>query len=75
MTAIKKGSCEWLKETITINEGKKRLKLHNKYGWNFFNYLYTPKKALKFDTWGNFVDKFKTLLENVQEPMIKKLHG
>jgi hypothetical protein len=25
---IKRGSHEWLKETITINEGKERLKLH-----------------------------------------------
>jgi hypothetical protein len=35
MTAIKRGSHEWLKEIITINEGKERLRLHNKYGWNF----------------------------------------
>ncbi len=28
MTAIKRGSHEWLKETITINEGNERLKLH-----------------------------------------------
>ncbi len=72
---IKRGKHEWLKETITISEGKERLKLHNKYGWNFLDYLRTPRRVPKFDTWGNFVDKFKTLPENVQELIIKKLNG
>jgi hypothetical protein len=63
-----------LKETITISEGKERLKLYNKYGWNFLDDLYTPKKAPEFDTWGNFIKKFKTLLKNVQELILKKLH-
>jgi hypothetical protein len=75
MMAVKRGSCESLKKPITINEGNERLKFHNKYGWNFLDYLYTPIKAPKLDTWGNIIEKFKTLLENVQELIIKKLHG
>jgi hypothetical protein len=39
------------------------------------DYLYTPIRAPKLDTWGNFIEKFKTLHENVQELIIKKLHG
>jgi hypothetical protein len=31
--------------------------------------------ALKFNEWRNFVREFKTLLENIQELIIKKLHG
>jgi hypothetical protein len=37
--------------------------------------LYTPRRAPKLNTWGNFVEKFKTLPKNVQELIIKKLHG
>ncbi len=37
MTVVKRGSHEWFKETITISEGKERLRLHNKYGWNFLD--------------------------------------
>jgi hypothetical protein len=37
--------------------------------------LYTPRKVPKFDTWGNFVEKFKILPENVQELIKKKSHG
>jgi hypothetical protein len=48
MMIVKRETCEWLKETITISEGKERL-------------------SLELDTWGNFVEKFKTLIENVQE--------
>ncbi len=72
---VKRGNCEWFKETITIDEGKKILKFHNKYGWNFFYYLYTPRSNPELDKWGTFVEKFKRLLENVQELIIKKLHG
>jgi len=39
------------------------------------DYLYTPRKVPKLDTWGNFIKKFKTLPKNVQELIIKKLHG
>ncbi len=58
MMVVKRGSQEWLKETITINEGKERLRLHNKYGWNFLDYLHTLERAPKFDTWGNLVENF-----------------
>jgi len=75
MMTIKRGNCEWLKKTLKINEGTKRLRIHNKYGWNFLDYLYTPKRVPKLKTWGNFIEKFNTLLENVQELIIKKLHG
>jgi hypothetical protein len=75
MTVVKRGSCELLKKTITINEGNERLRLHNKYGWNFLDYLYTTIRAPKLDTWGNIIEKFKTLLENVQKLIIEKLHG
>jgi hypothetical protein len=44
MMTIKRGNCEWLKKTLKINEGTKRLRIHNKYGWNFLDYLYTPKR-------------------------------
>jgi hypothetical protein len=75
MTFVKRRSHEWFKETITISERKERIRLHNKYVWNFLDYLYTPKKVLEFDTWGNLVGKFKTLHENVEKLIIKKLHG
>jgi hypothetical protein len=35
MTVVKKGNYEWFKETITIDEGKERLRVHNRYGWIF----------------------------------------
>ncbi len=72
---IKRGNCEWFKKTITIDEGKEILRFHNRYGWNFLDYLYTPRKNSKLDKWGTFVENFKTLFENVQELIIKKLHG
>jgi hypothetical protein len=37
--------------------------------------LYTPRRNPKLDKWGTFVENFKTLLNNVQELIIKKLHG
>jgi hypothetical protein len=37
--------------------------------------LYTPRTNLEFDKWGTLVENLKTLLENVQELIIKKLHG
>jgi len=75
MTIVKRGNHEWLKEFITISETKERLRLHNKYVLNFLDYLYTPRKVSELDTWGNLVGKFKTLHENVQELIKKKLHG
>jgi hypothetical protein len=75
MTIVKIRSCEWLKETITINEGKERLRLQNNHGWNFLDYLYTPKRALELDTWGNLIENFKTLPKKVQELIKIKLHG
>jgi hypothetical protein len=51
----------------------KTLKIHNRYGWNFLDYLYTPRRNSKLDKWGTFVEKFKTSPENVQELIIKKL--
>ncbi len=68
MTTIKKGNSEQFKKTITIDERKERLRIQNRYGWNFLDYLYTPKKNPKLDKW-------ETLLGNVQELIIKKLHG
>jgi hypothetical protein len=58
MTTIKRGNCEWFKEIITINEGKERLRIHNRFGWNLLNYLYIPKRNPEFDKWGTFVEKF-----------------
>jgi hypothetical protein len=75
MTTITRGNREWFKKTVTIDERKERLKIQNKYGWNFFNYLYIARRNPKFDKWGTFVEKFKTLLKNVQELIIKKPHG
>ncbi len=64
MMAIKKGNHEWFKETITIYEGKERLRIHNRYGWNFLNYLYIRRRNPKLDKWGTFVEIFITLLKN-----------
>jgi len=75
MTIVKRGNCEWFKETIKIDEGKERLRIHNRYGWNCLDHLYTPRRNPKLDKWRTFVEKFKTLPENVQELIIKKLHG
>jgi hypothetical protein len=75
MTTVKKGNREWFKKTITIDEGKERLRIQNRYGWNFLDYLYTPRRNPELDKWETFVEKFKTLLGNVQELIIKKLHG
>jgi hypothetical protein len=75
MTTVKRGNCEWFKETITIDERKEILRFHSRCGWNFLNYLYTPRRNPNFDKWGTFVQKFKTLLGNVQELIINKLHG
>ncbi len=58
-----------------VDEGKPRLRLYCKYGWNFQSYLSTPRNALELNEWRNFVREFKTLLENIQELIIKKLHG
>ncbi len=75
MTNVKRGNYEWFKETITIDEGKEILRFHSRYGWNFLNYLDTRRRNPIFDKWRTFIEKFKTLLENVQELIIKKLHG
>jgi hypothetical protein len=75
MMIVKKGNREWFKETIIINEGKEKFKTHNRYGWNFINHLYRPRRNPKLDKWGTFVEIFKTLSENVHELIIKKLHG
>jgi hypothetical protein len=56
-------------------EAKQRLRINCSYGWNFQNYLHTPRNAPKFNEWGNFKKKFKTLIENIQELIIKKMHG
>jgi hypothetical protein len=37
--------------------------------------LYIARINPKLDKWQTFVEKFKTLPENVQELIIKKLHG
>jgi hypothetical protein len=33
---------EWMKDIITIEELKQRLRINCNYGWSFHNYLYTP---------------------------------
>jgi hypothetical protein len=35
VATIKKGNWEWFKETIKIDEGNQKLRIHNKYSWNF----------------------------------------
>jgi uncharacterized protein YneR len=49
MKVVKRENCEWFKKSITIDEGYERLKFYNRYGWNFLNYLYTPKRNPKLD--------------------------
>ncbi len=39
------------------------------------DYLHTPKNTLELDKWNFFVDKFKSMLKNIQELILKKLHG
>jgi hypothetical protein len=58
-----------------IEEAKQRLRINCSYGWNFQNYLYTPKNAPELDEWDNFKEKLKTIFENIQELIIKKIHG
>ncbi len=62
---VKRGNYELFKETITIDEGKEILRFQSKYGWNFLNYLYRPRRNPKLDKWETFVEKFKTFHENV----------
>jgi hypothetical protein len=64
-----------MKDIIIVKKTKKRLKINYNHGWNFQNYLYTPRNAPKLDEWGNFKESFKTLPENIQELTIKKIHG
>jgi hypothetical protein len=73
MMIVKKRNHEWFQKTIKIDEGKERLRIQNRYGSNF--YLYTLRKNPKLDKWETFVEKFKTLLGNVQDFIIKKLHA
>jgi hypothetical protein len=54
MTVVKRGNYEWFKETITIDEGKERLRTHNIYGWKFLDYLYTLRRNVELDKWGTF---------------------
>jgi hypothetical protein len=75
MMVVKKKNHEWFKKSITIDERQERLEFYSKYGWNFLDYLYTPRRNPKLDKWGTFVENFKTLFDNVQELIIKKLHG
>jgi hypothetical protein len=52
---------EWMKEIITIEEAKQRLRINYSYGWNFQRYLFTPKNAPKLDEWGNFKEKIENI--------------
>jgi hypothetical protein len=45
---------EWMKEIITIEEVKEILKINCNCGWNFQDYLYTPRNALEIVEWGKF---------------------
>ncbi len=59
-----------------MRKGKKLFKQYNNdYGWSFVSYLHTPRNAPELDAWGNLVEKFKSLVETIQELIIKKLHG
>jgi hypothetical protein len=49
MIVVKNRNHEWFKETITNDERKERLRFHNRYGWNFLDYLYTPRRNPNFD--------------------------
>jgi hypothetical protein len=46
MIVIRRES-EWLKEVITIEEGKERSREQNKYAWSFVEYLYTLNNTLE----------------------------
>jgi hypothetical protein len=74
MTLVEKED-EWMKEIIIVKEVKQRLRINWVYFWNFQKKIFTQRNALEFDEWGNFKYKFKTLPENIQELIIKKIHG
>jgi hypothetical protein len=55
-----------LKETISVEEGKEKLRQHNNYGWTLVDYLHMLKNKPECNEWRCFVEiKFKQLLENV----------
>jgi hypothetical protein len=57
---------KWLKETISVEEGKEKLRQHNNYGWTLVNYLHMSRNKPKCNEWSCFVEiRFKQLLENV----------
>jgi len=62
MMTIKRRNHEWFKKTKTIDEGKERLRIQNKYGWNFLNYLYTPRRNPNFDKWEHLLKNLKHYL-------------
>jgi hypothetical protein len=39
------------------------------------DYLHTPRNTPELDKYNSFVDKFKSMPENIQELIFKKLHG
>jgi hypothetical protein len=40
----KEGTMNGSNKLNTIDEGEEILRVHSKYGWNFVDYLYTPKE-------------------------------
>jgi hypothetical protein len=64
----------WMK-FINVEEVKQRWRINCSYGWNFQNYLYAQRNTPELDEWGNFKEKFKTILKNIQFLIIKKTHG
>jgi hypothetical protein len=64
MTTIRRDK-ERIKETISVKEGKTRLRQHNNYGWTLVNELHTLENKTKCNEWSCFVKKIKQLPENV----------
>ncbi len=52
-----------MKKIITIEEVKQKLRIN--YSFGFQIYLHIPRNALELYEWGNFEEKFKSLLENI----------
>ncbi len=64
-----------MKEILTIEEVKQKLKWNNSYGWIFVEYLYVPIKSIEKNNWNDFAKKIKILSINVQEIILNVAWG
>lgn len=60
--------------TISISI-EKLLGNHSYYGWEWVNFIHTPRNKLEKNKWNCFVHQVHGLLEVVQELIVVKLYG